>query len=143
MALPSIGGVCAATGGTACAAAAVGAVGIGSYVLTDKYVNPWLQPVITRGIDACINSLNTCPNRDCNRILNESWPQGTWPADAGAGEWGRRTGVGAKDGRGRFHGIKQGNKGRPTDKYGVNPETGDVYDPNGEYVGNLNDAKRK
>jgi hypothetical protein len=26
---------------------------------------------------------------------------------------------------------------KPTDKYGVNPETGDVIDPEGEIIGNL------
>jgi hypothetical protein len=27
----------------------------------------------------------------------------------------------------------------PTDDYTVDPDTGNVYDPEGEYVGNLND----
>ena len=67
-----------------------------------------------------------------------------WPGDKGADEWGRRNGVGAKEGRGRFHGAKQDCPGsKATDVFGVNPETGDVYDPEGEIVGNLEDAKRK
>lgn len=53
VALPSVGSVCAAAGGGACAAAAVGAVGVGSFILTDTYINPWLQPLITAAVEAC------------------------------------------------------------------------------------------
>jgi hypothetical protein len=71
-------------------------------------------------------------------------PPGYMPGDKGGEEWGRRNGVGAKEGRGRFHGIKQGdNMSGPADSYGTNPETGDVVDPTGEHVGNLNDVKPK
>jgi RHS repeat-associated protein len=35
--------------------AAPAAVGIGSYWLTDRYVNPWLQPYISRAIDWCMS----------------------------------------------------------------------------------------
>jgi RHS repeat-associated protein len=73
-----------------------------------------------------------------------SFPPGVWPGDKGADEWGRRNGLGSKEGRGRSHGIKQDCPGsQPTDVYGVNPETGDVYDPEGEVVGNLEDEKRE
>jgi RHS repeat-associated protein len=51
--LPGVGALCAASAGTGCAAAAVGAVGVGAYWLTDTYVNPWAQPLITKAIDAC------------------------------------------------------------------------------------------
>ncbi|OAI78278.1 type IV secretion protein Rhs, partial [Ralstonia solanacearum] len=51
--LPGIGAACAATGGSACAAAAIGAVGVGGYLLTDRYVNPWAQPLIAGAIDRC------------------------------------------------------------------------------------------
>jgi RHS repeat-associated protein len=71
-------------------------------------------------------------------------PDGYWPADKGASEWGRRQGVGAREGKGRFHGIKQSCPGsKPTDVFGVNPDTGDVVDPEGEVVGNLEDVKSK
>lgn len=71
-------------------------------------------------------------------------PPGYWPADTGASEWGRRQGVGAREGKGRFHGIKQSCPGsKPTDVFGVNPDTGDVVDPEGEVVGNLEDVKSK
>jgi hypothetical protein len=71
-----------------------------------------------------------------------SRPPGFWPGDSGAEEWGRRNGVGAAEGRRRFHqGVKQAdNMSRPRDDYSVNPETGDVADPEGEIVGNLDEV---
>jgi RHS repeat-associated protein len=51
--LPAIGTACAGTGGAVCAAAAVGAVGVGAYSLTDDYVNPWIQPLISKAVEAC------------------------------------------------------------------------------------------
>jgi RHS repeat-associated protein len=76
--------------------------------------------------------------------LSTGLPSGYWPGDKGAAEWGRRNGFGAKEGRGRFHGVKQGCPGsKPTDVFGVNPENGDVVDPEGEVVGNLGEAKSK
>jgi hypothetical protein len=72
-----------------------------------------------------------------------AFPPGVWPGDTGAAEWGRRNGVGARDGKGRFHGIKQGCKGRGKDNFGVDPVTGDVFDPSGDIVGNLDDVKPK
>ncbi len=78
-----------------------------------------------------------------NATLSTGLPPGFWPADKGAEEWGRRNGVGRREGKGRFHGIKQGCNGRATDNFGVDPETGEVIDPEGESVGNLWDAKSK
>jgi len=54
--------LCLATGGTACAAAAVSAAGVASYVLTDQLVNPWLQPLIADGLEVagqCMDDLAT------------------------------------------------------------------------------------
>jgi hypothetical protein len=51
--------------------------------------------------------------------------------------------VGAREGKGRFHGIKQGCKGRGAEDFGVNPETGEVYDPEGNVVGDLGEVKPK
>lgn len=51
--LPTIATACAGTGGAACAAATVGTGGYGSYWLTDRYVNPWAQPLIFKAIDLC------------------------------------------------------------------------------------------
>jgi RHS repeat-associated protein len=70
-------------------------------------------------------------------------PEGYWDAEKGAAEWGRINGTGAKEGKRRFHrGVKGkdlGSKGK--DNYSVNPQTGDVLNPAGESVGNLNDVK--
>lgn len=63
--------------------------------------------------------------------------KGYWPADRGAEEWGRRHNVPSDEARRKFHGIKQGAKGKGKDNYGVNPDTGDIIDQNGESVGNL------
>jgi RHS repeat-associated protein len=76
--------------------------------------------------------------------LSASFPPGYWPGDTGAEEWGRRNGVDPREARGRFHGIKQRCRGsKAGDKYGVNPETGDVIDPEGENAGNLGEVKPK
>ncbi|WP_434114258.1 RHS repeat-associated core domain-containing protein [Methylocaldum sp. GT1TLB] len=70
--------------------------------------------------------------------MKANFPPGYWPGDKGADEWGRRNGCGAKEGRRRFHDIKKDdNMSKATDKYGVNPSTGDVIDPEGEVIGNL------
>lgn len=88
---------------------------------------------------AVINNSPQSPN-----IVKSSYPPGYWSGDKGAAEWAQRNGVSSREGKGRFHGIKQGCKGsKPTDNYGVNPESGDVIDSDGEWVGNLGDAKSK
>ena len=77
----------------------------------------------------------------CDEICTESrFPPGFWPGDRGAEEWGRRTGIGPREGRRIFHDLKQETLGSGgADDYGVDPETGDVIDQNGELIGNLND----
>ena len=54
------------------------------------------------------------------------------------------TPVFAKEGRRKFHDIKQSDKGqgggRGLDNYGTNTDTGDVVAPDGEVVGNLGDS---
>jgi hypothetical protein len=61
------------------------------------------------------------------------------PLDVGGEAWGRKNGVGAAEGRRRAHRIKNSDPmHRPTGKYTVDPETGDVRDPEGEVIGNLN-----
>jgi RHS repeat-associated protein len=77
-------------------------------------------------------------------VNNSAFPPGYWPGDKGAAEWGRREGIGADAGRRRFHRAKQSCPGsKATDKFGVNPDTGDVVDPQGESAGNLGDVKSK
>ena len=77
----------------------------------------------------------------CGGMMSSSFPEGFWPADAGSAEWGRRHGKGPKDGKDKFHrGVKGNTHGaRPDHDFGVNPDTGEVIDQNGESVGNLND----
>jgi hypothetical protein len=86
-------------------------------------------------VAACDTSPKACPMY--------SKPPGFWPGDKGAEEWGRRNGVGAAEGRRRFHGVKQADHGRGKEKYSVNPETGEVANPEGEVVGSLDDVKAK
>jgi RHS repeat-associated protein len=78
------------------------------------------------------------------RMFNSGLPRGFWPGDRGAEEWGRRNEVNPKEARKRFHEIKGGNRGRPgskaSDVCGVNPDTGEIVDGNGEHIGDLNDG---
>ena len=68
-------------------------------------------------------------------------PPGFWPADKGADKWRQRNGIGKKEGRRRFHDIKKDdNMSGAADDYSVDPDTGEVLDPTGEDVGNLNDG---
>jgi hypothetical protein len=59
-------------------------------------------------------------------INASSFPPGFWPSDEGSMERGRRN-----------LGKKCKAVGAP-DNLGVNPDTGEVVDPNGEEVGDLN-----
>jgi len=69
-------------------------------------------------------------NKDCKKL----------PLDVGGETWGKNNGVGAAEGRRRAHRAKQRDPmSGATDIYTVDPNTGTVYDPEGEYVGNLND----
>ncbi|MEM9930999.1 MAG: RHS repeat-associated core domain-containing protein [Bacteroidota bacterium] len=73
-------------------------------------------------------------------VENDAFPPGFWPGDSGSAEWGRRQGHGAKKGKEKFHKLKGQNKGSGANTdFGVNPETGDVVDGNGEPAGNLFD----
>ena len=67
-------------------------------------------------------------------------PPGFWPADTGAEEWGRRHGVNPAKARGKFHDIKGTDTAHKGGKqnWGVNPDTGEVIDPEGEVHGELN-----
>ena len=65
---------------------------------------------------------------------------GTVGLDVGGEAWGRQNGIGATEGRRRAHNVKNRDPmSSATDNYRVDPETGDVYDPEGEYAGNLED----
>jgi hypothetical protein len=91
------------------------------------YVTPYTPPV-------------SPPYNPPDSNTSDNYPPGYWPADRGAEEWGRRTGRGAAEGRRRFHRLKGDcPESGATDDYGVDPETGDVIDPEGEDAGNLGD----
>jgi RHS repeat-associated protein len=91
-----------------------------------------INPMVGSGDDACEACGQTVESR--------GFPPGFIPADQGAREWGRKNGVGAREGEDRFHRFKQKHKGSGAkEKYSVNPETGDIVDGNGEDAGNLAD----
>ncbi|TYT26164.1 hypothetical protein FZO89_07765 [Luteimonas viscosa] len=77
----------------------------------------------------------------CGIMMSDQFPPGYKPGPVGAAEWGRRNGVSPREARERFHrGVKGNTKGAGADHdFGVNPDTGDVIDPNGDSVGNLED----
>jgi hypothetical protein len=83
------------------------------------------------------NDVSPKPIQVCE---SRGFPPGYLPGDRGAEEWGRRNGVDPDEARGDFHDIKGDDPmSGPADKYGVNPSTGDVIDPEGESIGNLGD----
>ncbi|VWX58332.1 RHS repeat-associated protein (fragment) [Burkholderiales bacterium 8X] len=69
-------------------------------------------------------------------------PSGAIDAIAGSKEWGRRNGV--PDAVDIFHDIKRGNRGKPgsraADNCSVDPRSGDIYDGQGEHIGNLGEG---
>ena len=71
-------------------------------------------------------------------------PPGAIDAKAGAKEWGRKNGVDGDRAVDIFHDIKRRNGGKPGSKAGdscsVNPKTGDIFDANGDYIGNLDEG---
>ena len=77
-----------------------------------------------------------------NLIFNR--PPGAIDAEAGAKAWGRKNDAGGKDAVDIFHRIKGGNKGKPgskpKDNCSVNPDSGDVFDGQGDYIGNLGEG---
>ncbi len=75
-----------------------------------------------------------------NRPMMANFPPGYWDAVKGAEEWGRRKGIGKDQGRRKFHKLKGScNGSKANENYGVNPDTGDVVDGAGDWVGNLDD----
>ncbi|MFZ1548664.1 MAG: RHS repeat-associated core domain-containing protein, partial [Candidatus Nitrotoga sp.] len=74
--------------------------------------------------------------------MSSNAPPGAIDAVRGAKEWGRKNGV--DDAVDIFHDIKRGNRGKPgskaADNCSVNPDTGDVYDGQGDHIGNLDEG---
>lgn len=89
--------------------------------------------------------VTTAPYRSLAEAVKQaSRPPGAVDAIRGAKEWGKRNGVKPDRAVDTFHNIKSGNRGRPgsgaKDDCSVNPSTGDVFDSQGEHIGNLNDG---
>ena len=62
------------------------------------------------------------------------------PLDSGGAEFGRRRGCGADAGRRAAHAVKKAdNMSKATNRCQIDPNTGDVYDPEGNHVGNAGD----
>ncbi len=133
----------------------VSVIGIRPEPITFRPI-PWptIVPVISSTAAAVISapflyffSPHPCGGTRCGErtVMASNFPPGVWPGPSGAEEWGRRNGVGAKEGRRRFHEIKQKEKGQGGGKgrenYGVNPDTGEVVNPAGEEAGNLGDGQ--
>jgi RHS repeat-associated protein len=91
---------------------------------------------LEQAIEDAVNAVRAMCGDDTSKAMHVRLP-----LDVGGAEWGRRNGVGADEGRRRAHKIKQQDKGRPTDNYTVDPATGNVYDPNGDFVGNVRDVR--
>jgi RHS repeat-associated protein len=114
---------------------AVGTLAVG--IPLQAFING--LPAETTFYNPQVNYINVPPS---SLVLASNFNPGYWPGPSGAAEWGRRNpSVGSKEARRRFHDIKQGdNMSEPPHNYGVNPNTGDVQDPKGDSVGNLNDC---
>lgn len=114
-------------------------VGVGTTQIDSPAPGPFdVVGGIIAGIGIAIGG-STALDQALDIILQAERPRGTWPADTGAREWDRRTG-GGRTGQDKFHDIKQHSPWRGgTQDWSVDPETGDVYSPDGEIEGNLND----
>jgi len=71
-------------------------------------------------------------------------PTGAIDAERGAKQWGRNNGVNPDDAVKIFHKIKKRQGGKPgskaADNCSVNPDTGEVFDGQGEHIGDLGDG---
>jgi RHS repeat-associated protein len=108
----------------------------------NRITNPLTDPrliCIPMGIAACMLNPVCQEFFDLPRPpMMSKPPRGLWPADEGAKEWGRRNEIPPKEAKDRFHRKKKKYNGsRAADDYKVNPDTGDIVDPDGEYIDNL------
>jgi RHS repeat-associated protein len=75
-----------------------------------------------------------------NVTQSKGFPPGYMPGPAGAELWGKNNGIDPKKAREKFHRLKGKHHGSgATENYGVNPESGDIVDGNGESAGNMDD----
>jgi RHS repeat-associated protein len=138
----TLGTLALPVGGTIAGADALGAAGLAAGAAIGNAIGNLFGP--SPPVPTVAPPSTQAPAAAPPVVNNSAFPPGYWPGDKGAAAWGVKNGVGAREGKGRFHGIKQKCKGsKATDKYGVNPDTGDVMDPEGQSVGNLDDVKSK
>lgn len=73
--------------------------------------------------------------------MSSNAPPGAIDAERGAKEWGRNNDVNPNRAVDIFHGIKGNQKRKPgskaKDSCSVNPDTGEVFDGQGEHIGDL------
>jgi hypothetical protein len=77
-----------------------------------------------------------------NGVKQSVRPLGAIDAKRGARKCGQKDGINPDRAEDRFHDIKQSDSGPASgakDDLSVNPDTGEVFDANGEHIGNLND----
>jgi hypothetical protein len=91
--------------------------------------------------DCVLNEVGICaPEPILPNVWNSKYPPGYWSGPEGAKEWGRRNGVPPKKAKDKFHKLKGKNKGSgASEDFGVNPDTGDIVDGNGESAGNMDE----
>ncbi len=63
------------------------------------------RDALSAGAKACADAIDRASDLFSDLIFSR--PPGFWSGDKGAEEWGRRNGIGADQGRRRFHDIKQ------------------------------------
>jgi RHS repeat-associated protein len=103
----------------------VGTVGVGAAAVVGAVVGVFVPTELADG---------TLPPG----VMMSNFPPGYWDAVAGSQEWGQRNGVGKAEGRRRFHKKKQECGGsNANEDYGVNPDTGDIVDSNGDLIDNI------
>lgn len=79
-----------------------------------------------------------------NYLQAKGNPPSHWDMDKGAEEWGRRNNVNPKEASEAAHRLKNKDPfGKGKDNWGCDPETGNISDPEGEIMGNLNDMGLK
>ena len=107
----------------------------GTVIVAGCLASPGCRGAISNAAKACGEVVDRAITGLGDLIFNTRLP-----LDVGGEEWGKRNGVGAAEGRWRAHRTKKRDPmSGARDNYTVDPDTGNVYDPEGEYVGNLDD----
>ncbi len=116
----------------------------GPDVLINRPLAPGSDIVINLPPDEGPSILINVPSEQ-GQMINPSRDDQRLPLDQGAMQWARRHPefvLSPKEAGVRAHQIKQSdNMQKPTSDFSVDPETGDVYDPEGEIIGNLGESQ--